>query len=577
MPSKATGARRLATLVGHVVAPSEQSRDAPQLEVVPSSSALVSMAPLLAVGAYQWYQSRQQADKDANVELTDTELRAEELGFDALRLRLLAPWAQQMIDAKQLPGLVVAIARNEQVVFSEAYGSGYSKDSILEVEEMVRPLIAATCLSLVDEGHLKLDEGVESVLPYFAKCCVHKSGSHMGAFETVPMERSITLRHLLTDTAGFASTLPTSSGAAATRALDALLCGANPVIGCDADFERLVEIPLVAQPGTQYRQSLGIWIVAHVIEKVCKQPLREVVEQRFLRPLDMMDTGWSAAKDKQARLAPCSHASPWLTHRLWGHRLTGDYSGHTSWLGWVAHPRPSEAAELPETISRKSRFYSTAVDQICFHHMLLRGGCAPSGQRLLSADSVSALTRDQLPSLGASSGLGAGSFNSHAADKGSSAGAAKAEVGVGATGQGLSLGMHVVTRPSAARLAGSRGAFSSSGLLGTECWSDPSMGLTVFVGTQLLPGWALPNVRQEVAGRVYGALVPSSAAKFVQTGVEESGGMMGQLMNSLIMMSMFSGGLGGGIPGMQQPQPGAAAGAAGGAAGGGGGVLIEEL
>lgn len=66
----------------------------------------------------------------------------------------------------------------------------------------------------------------------------------------------------------------------------------------------------------------------------------------------------------------------------------------------------------------------------------------------------------------------------------------------------FSAGTQVVTRPGKSKLAGSKGTFSSWGYLGTECWSDPALELTVFVGTQVAPFWAHADLRQEIAAAV---------------------------------------------------------------------------
>lgn len=188
----------------------------------------------------------------------------------------------------------------------------------------------------------------------------------------------------------------------------------------------------------------------------------------------------------------------------------------------------------------------------------------------MSKESVHLMTTDQLPVFGRR--LADETFNTHARDRGNSGGAVAPQFGVKAEGQGVSCGMQVVTRPFTSRLAGSKGTFSSWGYHGTECWSDPAFELSVFVGTQLFPFWALPEMRQEAAGTVYGSMVSTAAAKHIVTPGADGGGALGSMMNMMMMMSMF-GGMGG-MGGMGGA--GLAGGPAGGAAsqgsGGGGGV-----
>jgi len=357
------------------------------------------------------------------------------------------------------------------------------------------------------------------------------------------------------------------SGNAETRFLDGMAATCHPRIGNDADFEKLVEVPLIGQPGHCYRDSISSSVIGHIICRITGRSLPDVVHERILAPLGMADTDWCVPSAKQSRVPSMYDAAPWLTNRLWGTSLTGEHAGHTSWLGWVAKESQRHLpASLPAEISDETSMYSTATDQLLFHSMLMSGGLTASGKRVISPESVGLMTTDQLSGLG--HGLADVKFNSHSNDKANSSGKLSPQFGASAAGQGNGLGMQVVTRPLNSRLAGSKGTFSSWSFGGTECWSDPSLELSVFVGTQLSPFWAVPELRQELAGAVYGALVPTAAAKHLASGQTEQSGAMGNMMNMMMMMSMMGGG---GMMGM-----GGAAGGAGGApaAGGTGGAGV---
>lgn len=574
-PSSSRPARRVNVMLRHL-GPRGSSNS---LEMVATNSQLVSIAPFLLMGAIQWYQSRQQEKPEVRP-LSEMEVLAEEHGFDADRLVLLKEWVNKLLAAQQLPGAVIAVCRKGSLIFHEAYGeAGYSNDSIMTIRSMISPIIAATFLSLVDEGLASIDDDVTKYLPYFAKFRVHRSGSTADTFVTDALVHNITVRHLLTDTWGFPSVLPTRSSSADICALDALAALENPIIGNDVDFEKLTDIPLLGQPGSQYRVSLAPCVIGHIISKITGKPLRDVVFERILHPLGMDDTDWYVPRDKQNRVTGLHQARPYLTNRLWGNRLTGESAGHSSWLGWVAKSWPQQVPEqLPSEISQSSEVFSTALDQLCFHTMLLNDGLSASGARVLSQESVRQMTMDQIPFLGGA-GLGDAQFNTHMRDKPGSVGQAAPQFGAGSTGQGVGLGLHVVRRPVTSRLAGSKGTFSSWGCNGTECWTDPSLELSIFVGTQLFPSWALPETRQEVAGHVYGSLVSTSAAKhFAGIADANGGGMMGNVMNMVMMASMFGGmgsmGGGGAIAGAGGE--GAAGAGEGGVAGGqdagGGGI-----
>ena len=140
---------------------------------------------------------------------------------------------------------------------------------------------------------------------------------------------------------------------------------------------------------------------------------------QILDPLHMVDTAWSVPAPNQHRVSALHTANPWVTNRLWGRRLTGEHSGHKSWLGWVGKPERRTVPESdPADISEDTSMFSTALDQLHFHQMLLAGGESADGVRVLSDASAAAMTTDQL-----SQPLSTADFNSHANDKKGSSGA----------------------------------------------------------------------------------------------------------------------------------------------------------
>jgi CubicO group peptidase (beta-lactamase class C family) len=257
-----------------------------------------------------------------------------------------------------------------------------------------------------------------------------------------------------------------------------------------------VAIPLVAQPGQGYRFSLGISVVAHIITKIIEQPLAEFVAGRIFTPLRMEDTGYFVEPTKQHRLGTTAKAVPKLTGEG-GLRFTGEEKGHTSWLGWKGKPAPRGEIpdSMPSDVTGLSGVYSTAADVLAVQQMLLNGGRGPDGRAVLAEEAVAAMTSDQLADDGK---LDDKEFNSHAKDRKNSAGRQSGAFGVEAAGQGVGLGLNVVTTPQGARQAAMAGGYSSPACYhGTEWWNDPALGLSVFYGTQLAYGHAvLPDMRQ---------------------------------------------------------------------------------
>jgi hypothetical protein len=92
-------------------------------------SMLTGMLPLLAIGAYTLFQSRRN-NTEENRELSELEAIAEDHGFDAERMLQVKEWAEKNTKAKKIPGIVVAVMRQGELVYHEAFGErSYQKDS----------------------------------------------------------------------------------------------------------------------------------------------------------------------------------------------------------------------------------------------------------------------------------------------------------------------------------------------------------------------------------------------------------------------------------------------------------------
>ena len=141
---------------------------------------------------------------------------------------------------------------------------------------------------------------------------------------------------------------------------------------------------------------------------------------------------------------------------------TTKHAGHNSWLGWKGKEVTRRIPEsCPDAIQENSSLYSTALDMLNFQSMLTARGVTPSGERILSDESAMLMTTDQLSEMGVA--LADAEFNSHSRDRKNSSGMKSPVFGVDAEGQGVGFGTQVVTRAASAKIAGSKGAFSSWG------------------------------------------------------------------------------------------------------------------
>ena len=297
----------------------------------------------------------------------------------------------------RVPGLVALIASGGQV-HVEALGSltiggaPVLRDSIFRIASTTKPITAAATLALVGEGLISLDEPVERLLPELADRRVLRRPD--GALDdTVPADRAITVRDLLTFTFGFGVapemfTAPTPwPVVAAAEALDLATLGPpDPDIqpAPDTWIANLGRLPLLAQPGERWLYNTGASVLGVLLARAAEQPFPEVLRSRIFEPLGMGDTGFfTTAID---RLATAYRPTP-------EGLVVWDEPGGR----WSHRPAFGDGA---------AGLLSTVDDLHAFARMLLAGG-----PPVLPVAAVRSMTADQLtPAQKARGGLGADFF-----------------------------------------------------------------------------------------------------------------------------------------------------------------------
>ena len=272
-------------------------------------------------------------------------------GLDAGALARIAPRMQQFVDQHQAAGVVTLVARHGHVAHVAAVGLAdiekrqpMRTDSLFLIASMTKPITATALMILVDEGKLSLDDPVAKYIPPFRDVTVNGQ----------PLERAITVRHLLTHTSGIASDQRNRGSLAET-------------------VESLAKQPLKFQPGAQWMYGPGLTVCGRLIEIVAQQPFSGFLQTRIFQPLKMADTTFfptAAQQQRLARLYKPSKSKKGLEQA--GHWLL-DVSGRSS-------PNPSGG------------LYSTAGDLARFYRMIVRGG-ESDGVRIVSQKAVQEMTR----------------------------------------------------------------------------------------------------------------------------------------------------------------------------------------
>ena len=255
------------------------------------------------------------------------------------------------------------------------------RDSIFRISSLTKPVTAVAALTLVEECRLRLDDPLDRWLPEVAEPRVLADPA--GPLDdTVPAERSITLRDLLTFRAGtgwdFTATGPQPVMAAGAEAG----LGAGPPAPAgppepDEWMRRFGALPLSYQPGERWMYHTSADVLGVLVARVAGRPLGDVLAERIFEPLGMADTGFHVPEGSLDRFGACHMVDPG----------TGEVA--------VYDPPDGQWARPPAFPGGGAGLVSTVDDFHAFADML-RGGGTGGGRRILSRPSVELMTTDPL-------------------------------------------------------------------------------------------------------------------------------------------------------------------------------------
>jgi len=270
------------------------------------------------------------------------------------------------VERGDLPGLAMLVAlkgepRVDVIGEMAPGGAPMQRDTLFRITSMTKPIAAVAALILVDDGRLSLDAPIDRLLPELAARRVLRQID--GPLDdTVPAERPISLRDLLTFRPGLGIDLELSQDAPILREIaEQDILGFGPprpayAVPPDEWLRRLGTLPLMAQPGRRWLYNTGSCILGVLIERAADQPLEDFMRERIFEPLGMRDTGFSVPPDSLHRLPPALMSSP--------DSLLEQIDGVADSV-WAAPPTfPDAAAGLISTID----------DYFAFGQMLLDGG-----------------------------------------------------------------------------------------------------------------------------------------------------------------------------------------------------------
>lgn len=356
---------------------------------------------------------------------------SESPGLCPQRLQRIHAYIQEKISNGTLPGAVCLIEKDGKTVYRDVQGFRdmerklpMTEDSIFRIYSMTKIVTSVAVLILYEEGKLDLNDEVAAYIPSFKSPRVR-----VGEQGLTDADREITVYDLLRHCGGLDQ----------QHNLEELLASG---LSLETFCEEQAELPLAAQPGTQWMYGYSTDVLARIVELVSGLAFDRFLQERIFNPLGMKDTGFTLRPDQAERFTVCYHYSKE------GRLSVQDPSGPES-----------RFRQTNPYLSGSAGLLSSAADYLSFCRMLLNQGRYPGGN-LLGRKTVELMTADHLPEGHPNLEIGIQSFR-------------------------FGLGVSVMTDPPRSKSLASKGEFGWGGAAGTQIWINPEQAMIVMIMVQV--------------------------------------------------------------------------------------------
>jgi methyl acetate hydrolase len=286
---------------------------------------------------------------------------------------------RQKSEAKEIPGVVAMAATGSEVIYQGAFGKRdlskddpkdnvMTTDSVFWIASMTKAITTAAGMQLVEQGKLSLDEPIGKLLPDLASPQVLEGFDANGGPKLRPAKSPITLRQLMTHTAGFAYDMWNGD---MVQYLEKT--GTPGITTCQ---NAALKTPLMTDPGTRWEYGTNIDFVGKAVEAVTGKRLDAYLRDHMFTPLGMSDTGFKINDAMRKRLVGM-HAR-----------------GEDGALAAI----PFELEQAPEFHMGGGGLYGTAADYIKFTQMILNKGKG-NGNQLLKPETVATMGQNHIGDL----------------------------------------------------------------------------------------------------------------------------------------------------------------------------------
>jgi methyl acetate hydrolase len=271
-----------------------------------------------------------------------------------------------------VPGVVAAATDRRGMTYEGGFGErvigsgiAMTADTVGWIASMTKALTGTAAMQLVEQGRLELDRPAADWVPELSDVQVLEGFGEDGQPLVRPPRRPITLRHLLTHTAGFSYEIWSEE---IIRYQEAK--GVPGIITCQ---NAALSTPLLFDPGERWEYGINIDWAGKMVEAVSGRRLGAYMQENIFAPLDMRDTAFKLRPDMRARLAKIHQR--------------GEDDGFTA--------LDLEIPQEPEFEMGGGGLYGTAGDYLKFVRMILNRGAA-NGHQVLRPETVDMMARNQM-------------------------------------------------------------------------------------------------------------------------------------------------------------------------------------
>ncbi|TYO68269.1 beta-lactamase family protein [Bradyrhizobium hipponense] len=352
-------------------------------------------------------------------------------------------------DAKEIPGVVAIAASGSEVLYQGAFGKrdlskpdAMTTDSVFWIASMTKAVTTAGAMQLVEQGKLSLDAPIGSVLPDLATPQVLEGFDANGEPKLRPAKGPITLRQLMTHTAGFCYNMWNGD-----LAIYLEKTGTPAITTCQ---NAALKTPIATDPGTRWEYGTNIDFVGKAVEAITGMRLDAYLRDHVFAPLGMNDTAFKITDSMRKRLVGM-HAR-----------------GEDGQLAAI----PFELEQEPEFHMGGGGLYGTAGDYIKFTQMILNKGRG-NGNQVLKPETVATMGQNHIGDINVTRMNSVAPMYSNDVDL--------------YPDQVKKWGLSFMINTAKTAEGRSAGSLAWAGLANTYYWIDPVRDVTGVILMQVLP------------------------------------------------------------------------------------------